>query len=126
MSLTRRTATVELSDGRIEEVRVTNPDTIRYEQTAQRHGWPGMTVKDGVATVPDMNRKITFETWAALRRENKYDGSYEQFESKDCVDIDVSEEDVNPTRPDPDSGLSPKLPGLDAGLSQNSKAPMTS
>lgn len=125
MPITRRTATVELADGRVVDVRITNPDSIRYEQTAQRHGWPGMTIKDGTATVQDYTRKTTFEAWAALKRTGQYDGPWERFESTDCVDLDVAEEEVPPTPTDLDSDSSPSWLGSDDDLSTSSLEPTT-
>lgn len=124
--LTRRVATVELADGRILETRITNPDTMRYEHTAQTHGWPGMTVKDGITTVADATRRATFEVWASLKRTKQYDGTWETFEQTDCLDFNVEEEEVDPTRPDPGTGSSPISPGLDGVPSPNSLEPTTS
>jgi len=122
----RRNAAVELADGRVLEVRILNPDTIRYEQTAHRNGWPGMTVTDGVATLNDATRRQTFEAWAALRRTGQYDGPWERFEATDCLDVTVEEEDVDPTRPEADPGSSPNSHGSDDAPSENSPTPTTS
>lgn len=124
--LTRRIAVVELADGRIVEVRITNPDSIRYETTAQRHGWPGMQIKDGVGTMGDQYRRVTFETWAALKRTGQYDGPWEKFEQTDCVDIDVNEEKVDPTIPAPGSDSVQNWRGSEDGVSPNSLEPTTS
>lgn len=121
----RRTAAVELADGRILEVRILNPDRIRYEQTAHRNGWPGMTVTDGVATLNDTTRRATFEAWAALKRTGQYDGTWEKFYATDCLDVTIDEEDVDPTPPDPDSETSPSSHGADAGVSPSSVTPTT-
>lgn len=123
--LTRRTAVVELTDGRILSARIINPDTLRYEETAHRNGWPGMTLVDGVATMGDTNRRITFETWAALKRTKQYDKSYDQFAQYDCVDIDVSEEKVTPTVAGPGPASSLNSPGTAANHSPNSPELMT-
>lgn len=113
-TLTRRIATVELADGRILTARIINPDTLRYEQTAQLNKWPGMTMVDGVATIGDTVRRMTFETWAALKRTNQYDRDYDTFASVDCVDVEMSEEDVNPTQPEAEPDSSQSSPGTDA------------
>lgn len=124
--LTRRTAAVELASGEVLTVRIINPDTLRYEQTAQRHGWPTLTVQDGVAHLPDQSRKATFEVWAALRRTGQYAGTWEDFEGGDCVEVAVDEEQVDPTRPAPGSDSSQSSPGSAAGTSPSSPEPTMS
>jgi hypothetical protein len=103
--LKRRTATVELEDGRIlEDVRIIAADTIRYEETAQRHRWPAMVVKNETGTVPILNHKDRFEIWSALKRLDLYTGSWEEFTTGGLIDYTIDEEDVNPTRPDLEEG----------------------
>lgn len=123
--ITRRIATVELADGQVLTARVINPDTLRYEQTAHRNGWPGMTMVDGVATLGDTARRMTFEAWAALKRTNQYAGSWDQFSQTDCLDVTVDEEEVNPTRRAAEPDSSPSSHGTDAEVSKNSPEPMT-
>lgn len=123
--LTRRVATVELADGRVLTARITNPDTLRYEQEAHRNGWPGMTIVDGVTSMGDLTRRTTFEAWAALKRTNQYAGTWATFSTTDCVDIATDEEDVNPTPPGPDSGSLPNSRGPGAEVSSSSVAQMT-
>lgn len=118
--LTRRLAAVELADGRILTVRITNPDTMRYEQTAHRNGWPGVTVTDGVGELKDQTRKVTFETWAALKRTGQYEGTWEKFSQTDCLDVTVEEETVDPTQPAPAPTSSPSSHGGDADHSPRS------
>lgn len=117
--ITRRIATVELEDGRVLTARIINPDTLRYEQTAHRNSWPGMTMVDGVATLGDTARRMTFEAWAALKRTNQYSGSWDQFCQTDCLDVDVSEEDVNPTQSAAEPDSSPSSHGTDAEVSKS-------
>ena len=123
--ITRRIATVELADGRILTARVINPDTLRYEQTAHRNGWPGMTMVDGVAQMGDANRRVTFEAWAALKRTDQYAESWDHFATKDCLDVDMREEEVNPTRPAAEPDSSPNWRGTDAEVSKSLPEPMT-
>lgn len=123
--ITRRIATVELADGQVLTARVINPDTLRYEQTAHRNGWPGMTMVDGVATLGDTARRMTFEAWAALKRTNQYAGSWDQFSQTDCLDVTVDEEEVNPTRRAAAPDSSPSSHGTDAEVSMSSPEPMT-
>ena len=53
VKLQRTLATVELADGTIHtDVRIVHADLMNYRRTAQKHGWPAMSVKDGVGTVP--------------------------------------------------------------------------
>lgn len=123
--ITRRIATVELADGQVLTARVINPDTLRYEQTAHRNGWPGMTMVDGVATLGDTARRMTFEAWAALKRTNQYAGSWDQFSQTDCVDVNVDEEAVNPTQRAAEHDSSPSSPGTDAEVSKSFAEQMT-
>lgn len=125
MSITRRIATVELADGQVLTARIINPDTLRYEQTAHRNGWPGMTMVDGVATLGDTVRRMTFEAWAALKRTNQYAGSWDQFSQIDCIDVEVSDEEVNPTQPAAEPDSSQNSHGTDADLSKSLPEPMT-
>jgi hypothetical protein len=98
--LTRTLATVELVDGTIhEDVRITNPDLLRYRETAQKHGWPALVVKGETGTVPHLDYEETFTAWAALRRLGLYAGTWETFKDTDCVAIATETEDVDPTRP---------------------------
>jgi hypothetical protein len=55
------TARVRLTDGRVLEARVINPDYLRWDRTASKHGWPKM------ADAPFLWQ--TFLAWSALRRE---------------------------------------------------------
>lgn len=108
-TLKRRIATVELASGEVIAVRIIHPDVLRYQETAQRHGWPSLVVKDGAGTTPHLDYEDTFVTWAALRRTNQYAGKWEEFKDADCVDLTVEVEDVDPTElsvggPTPEAG----------------------
>lgn len=52
---------VTLDTGEVLEAQVRNPDYIRWDRTAAKHGWPSM------AKVPVT--WLTFVAWSALRRE---------------------------------------------------------
>lgn len=124
-TLKRRNATVELADGRILEVRVINPDTLRYEQTAARRNWEQMTIKDGVATVPDQTIKSTYEVWAALKRTGQYDGDWDTFYKADCVDFNVEETDVDPTQSAPPTTSPQPSPGDSADSDMPTSSELT-
>jgi hypothetical protein len=105
--LQRTLATVELADGTIHaDVRITNPDLLRYRETAQKHGWPALVVKNDVGTVPHLDYEETFTAWAALRRLGLYAGTWETFKDTDCVQVATETEDVDPTTP-PAAGTPP-------------------
>jgi hypothetical protein len=107
--LKRRIVTVELATGDIVTARIIHPDVLRYQETAQKHGWPSLTVRDGVGATPHLDYEDTFTAWAALRRTNQYAGKWETFKDTDCVDLVVEVEDVDPT------ALSPVGPTQPAG-----------
>lgn len=103
--LTRRFATVELANGDLfTDVRITAADQVRYEETAQRHRWPSLTVKDGSGTMPHLDHSERFVIWSALKREGKYQGTWEEFKDRDLLDYAIDAQEVDPTRPDPDNG----------------------
>lgn len=125
-SLKRRIATVELADERVLVVRIINPDVLRYEEQAHREKWPTMTVRDEVGTLPALDYSATFQAWAALKRTGQYDGSWTDFKTKDCVQVQIDEEELDPTPPDhvPDSWQS--SPGTDDVPSRSSEDSTTS
>lgn len=102
--LTRKLATVELANGDIyTDVRIIQADVVRYEETAQRHHWPSLVVKDKVGTTPHLDHEDRFTIWAALKREGKYDGTWEAFKDGDLIDYVIDEVEVDPTQPAPES-----------------------
>jgi hypothetical protein len=115
MGLKRTVAAVELADGTIHtDIRVINPDRLRYGETAQRHKWPSPTVKNEVGTIPILDYEDTFLAWAALTRLGLYSGKWEAFKDSDCVAVSMETVDVDPTHGDTpaDSSLnSHTLPG---------------
>lgn len=109
--LTRTLATVELADGTVhQDIRITNPDLLRYRETAQKHGWPALVVKGETGTVPHLDYEQTFTAWAALRRLDLYAGTWETFKDTDCVQVATETEDVDPTPP-PAAGIRPPAAG---------------
>jgi hypothetical protein len=105
--LTRTLATIELADGTIhQDIRITNPDLLRYRETAQKHSWPALEVKNDVGKVPHLDYEQTFTAWAALRRLNLYGGTWETFKDTDCVQVATETEEVDPTSP-PAAGTPP-------------------
>jgi hypothetical protein len=71
--------TVLMADGTSYTVRVLNPDYLRWDRTAAKHGWPPM------AKAP--HTWLTFVAWAALRREDRIGSTWEDFSEKDCVQV---------------------------------------
>lgn len=127
IKIKRRMAAVELADGRVLEVRIINPDVVRYEETRARLGWPTMTVKDGVGSLPPVDFSDLFQAYAALKRTGQYGGTWDSFKDADCVDLVVEEVgDADPTQPDPGSSSSPSSPGVGAEISTSSDEPPTS
>ena len=105
MGLKRKIATVELADGRIlTDIRIITPDTVRYEETAQKHNWPSLTVRNGSGTTPHLDHQERFEIWAALRRLKEYEGPWEEFKTTDLIDYTVEVVEVDPIQPDPGTG----------------------
>lgn len=100
-SMVRQTATVQLADGTVLTVKLGNPDSIRWEQTASRR-WPDLlpdTDSQGNLRFKAPMFMQTFMTWAALKRTKQYADTFEKFSEEDCLVIDVAEEPVDPTRP---------------------------
>lgn len=122
--LTRRTAVVELADGRVLTVRIINPDVLRFEETAKRQGWPGHLITDSGTEYHGNTLKLTFEAYAALKRTGQYDGDWERFRS-DCIDVEAHEEEVDPTQPGVGPGSSPSSHGSGDSISSSSPEPMT-
>lgn len=93
-----------LADDSVHDVRVINPDRIRYDLTREREGWPKFTDASFLG--------LTFLGWAALTRLAGKDvaGTWEQFSRERCVDVtDVTDpdggDDVRPTRPALEAGI---------------------
>lgn len=107
MPLKRTVAAVELADGTIyDDIRIINPDRLRYGETAQKHRWPSPTVKNDVGTLPILDYEETFLAWAALKRLGLYSGTWEAFKDTDCVAVSMETVDVDPTHGDIPGDLS--------------------
>jgi hypothetical protein len=76
-------ARARLSDGRTLEARVINPDYLRWDRTASKHGWPTAT------QAPFLWQ--TFLAWSALRREGLIDTSvtWEHFSDELAVQVEL-------------------------------------
>lgn len=84
-----------IDDTRVtEEIR--NPDRVRWDMTAAKHGWPKFTDAAFLG--------MTFLAWAALKRTGKYSGTWEEFRDNDCVDIDMTDADGQALEADDDEG----------------------
>ena len=100
--------TVLLDDGRTLTTQVMNPDYLRWDRTAAKHGWARMDV------IP--HTWLTFVAWSALRREGQLDAdvTWEEFSERRCLQVinaseskdgEVSEEDTvgpTPSGPEPE------------------------
>jgi hypothetical protein len=97
---------VSLADGGELDVQTCNPDLIRYERTAAKHRWPGMS--DQPVTW------MTFLAWSALRREAQIspEVTWERFSDEVCLAVETIADDDDeeagqagdPTPPGPDPG----------------------
>ena len=97
--------TVLMEDGTVHEVRVRNPDYLKWDRTAAKHGWPPMDKAP--------HTWLTFVAWAALRREGRIgdDITWEAFSERLCLQVANAEEE-------PSNGVTeadPTLPGLVPG-----------
>ena len=74
--------TVTLADGTTETVRVLNPDYLRWDRTASKHGWPAMDKAP--------HTWLTFVAWSALRREGRIgdDVTWEAFSERLCLQVE--------------------------------------
>lgn len=72
--------TVTLKDRDPIDVRILNPDRVRWDMTAQKHKWPAFQDAPFLGT--------TFLAWAAMRREGLYTGSFEDFRDRDALDVE--------------------------------------
>lgn len=84
--------TVEMQDGTVhKELRVLNPSLVAYDRSRSKRDWPHP--KEGPVFW------LTFLAWHTLKAQQKYDGTFEQFSSTDCIDIDDGEDEDD--EPDP-------------------------
>src|SRR5262245_40906380 len=70
-----------MADGRELTVRVLNPDYLRWDRTAAKHGWPAM------AKAPFT--WLTFVAWSALRREGLIPEAmtWEDFSEREAIQV---------------------------------------
>ena len=66
-------------------VEVINPDRVRWDMTAHKHKWPSFADAPFLGT--------TFLSWAALRRMKAYDGTFEDFRDRDCLNIEHEDDE---------------------------------
>lgn len=76
-------ARARLADGRVLEARVINPDYLRWDRTASKHGWPTAT------QAPFFWQ--TFLAWSALRREGLIESTvtWEDFSENLAVQVEL-------------------------------------
>jgi len=86
--------TVTMADGRELSVRVLNPDYLRWDRTAAKHGWPAM------AKAPFT--WLTFVAWSALRREGQIPDAmtWEDFSEREAIQVRNAGEATNGTTPE--------------------------
>ena len=78
---------VLLSDGRLLAVQALNPDLLRYDRTAAKHGWPEPTKAPFLW--------LTFLAWSALTRTGAIeDVEWQTFADEMCLQVrNLGEED---------------------------------
>jgi hypothetical protein len=91
-----------LADGTELIVHVTNPDRLRWDMEAPRRKWGKASDSPVLAQ--------TFITWAAAKREQATDLSWEQWQT-DCLELEdapagVEQTVIHPTSPAAGPGLS--------------------
>ena len=89
---------VLMADGTTWAVQTFNPDLLRYERTASKHGWAGPG-KEPVSW-------LTFLAWSAGRRERHIttDVSWESFADELCLQVtSPNATAVPPTEAAPDT-----------------------
>ena len=69
------------------ETQVRNPDRVRWDMAAQRNGWPTFEKVPFLGT--------TYLAWAALKREGKYNGTWDDFKDRECLDGDSRDASPN-------------------------------
>ena len=89
--------TVLMEDGAIHMVQANNFDMLLYERTARKKGWPDPQH----AQIEWM----TYLAWHGLQREGAItkDVTYDDF-AAECLSIDPTPVDVDPTPPVPETG----------------------
>lgn len=80
------TLQIELAQGDILEETVLNPDRVRWDMAATRNGWPSFD------KAPFLG--LTYLAWAALKRQGRYTGTWDDFKDHDCIDVQSAEDEV--------------------------------
>lgn len=72
---------VTMDDGTVFRVQAINPDLLRYDRTAAKHGWPAPTAAPFLW--------LTFLAWSAARRTNAIpdDLSWDDFANERCQQV---------------------------------------
>jgi len=101
--------TVTMADETTHTVRVLNPDYLRWDRTAAKHGWPRMDQAP--------HTWLTFVAWSALRREGRIgdDVTWEAFSERLCLQVENASGAANGTGPAPaiEPVAVPSIAGLD-------------
>jgi hypothetical protein len=99
---------VTLEDGRTLTTQVMNPDYLRWDRTAAKHGWGRMD------SIP--HTWLTFVAWAALRREGQLgqDVGWEDFSERLCLQV-VNASTGTPDEPSEEDSVGPTPPGPEPG-----------
>lgn len=83
----------EMVDGTVhDDIRPIIADQFAYSKIRMKHkGWPAPT--------DDIMLYAAVQTWACLKRENKFAGTWESFQNE-CAAVEVVDfgEDVDPTQ----------------------------
>lgn len=77
---------VTLANGEQHEATILNPDRVRWDMAATRNGWPTFE------KAPFLG--MTYLAWAALKRENKYSGTWDEFKETDCLEVESRDEEL--------------------------------
>lgn len=80
------TLQIELAQGDILAETVLNPDRVRWDMAATRNGWPSFD------KAPFLG--LTYLAWAALKRQGRYTGTWDDFKDRDCIDVQSAEDEV--------------------------------
>lgn len=93
--------TVILDDGRTITVQARNPDYLRWDRTAAKHGWPTMQKAPFLW--------LTFIAWSAARREGLIPDAWtwEAFSETHALQVTAAGDDEGVIE-----GADPTLPGL--------------
>ena len=91
MATTRLILDVEMVDGTVhEDVSTTLADQVLYSTTRNKHKWP--TLQE------DPTMFINFIAYAAMKRENRFTGTWDEF-CNQCAGVgEAGADEVDPTR----------------------------